>query len=144
MGRCPACETWGSLVEEVETRSGEGSKSTNGSSKASASPLQEVQADQARRKSTSMPELDRVLGGGFVPGSVVLVGGDPGMGKSTLTLQVAAAVGTESATALYVTGEESLHQIKQRADRLGLDSEHVQPKFPLLKRKFLARSATRL
>lgn len=126
MGRCPACETWGSLIEEIESR-GNGSKlSIVGSTKSiPASPLNEIEADQAKRRGTTMPELDRVLGGGFVPGSVVLVGGDPGMGKSTLTLQVAAAVGRADASALYVTGEESLHQIKQRADRLSLETEYV-------------------
>lgn len=81
-----------------------------------------VDTADAPRTRTGMPELDRVLGGGLTPGSVVLVGGDPGMGKSTLMLQMCATL----TSALYVTGEESLQQIKMRADRLGLDVERVQ------------------
>ena len=130
MGKCPSCGTWESMIEEVEQTSKSSSRSTNRSRIANGTlpgveNLGSVAADEARRIHTHMPELDRVLGGGIVPGSVVLVGGDPGMGKSTLTLQVASAVGTPERPALYVTGEESLHQIKQRADRLGLDATCV-------------------
>jgi DNA repair protein RadA/Sms len=84
-------------------------------------------ADQAPRIHTGMDELDRVLGGGLVPGSIVLVGGDPGMGKSTLMLQLAAHAGAlvPDRACLYVTGEESLHQIKQRAERLGVKSDGI-------------------
>jgi len=92
-----------------------------------ATRLTDVKGDSASRIHTGMTELDRVLGGGLMPGSMVLVGGDPGMGKSTLMLQLASYAGltnTEHAC-LYVTGEESLHQIKQRAERLGVRSEGI-------------------
>lgn len=87
--------------------------------------LDSIEGDETRRITTAINELDRVLGGGIVPGSVVLVGGDPGMGKSTLTLQIAALVGDNYGPALYVTGEESLQQIKQRAERLALNVKNI-------------------
>ncbi len=129
MGKCPSCNSWETMVEEVDTRT-TGTKRTRGAQRSLVGAIQpvslhEVRSDEARRFLTGMPELDRVLGGGLVPGSVVLVGGDPGMGKSTLTLQLAAAIGRRYGTALYVTGEESLHQIKQRADRLSLPVESI-------------------
>jgi len=83
-------------------------------------PLSEIQADQFQRLPVASGELARVLGGGIVPGSVVLVGGDPGIGKSTLLLQASAQLAEENKAVLYVSGEESVHQIKMRADRLGL------------------------
>jgi DNA repair protein RadA/Sms len=84
-------------------------------------PLPEIQADQFQRLPVAMDELARVLGGGIVPGSVILVGGDPGIGKSTLLLQVSALLAAERGPVLYVSGEESVQQIKMRADRLGLE-----------------------
>ncbi len=92
-----------------------------------STPLADVHADQAQRIPTGMVELDRVLGGGLMPGSIVLVGGDPGMGKSTLMLQLAAHAGSLAADrpCLYVTGEESLHQIKQRAERLAITTTGI-------------------
>lgn len=123
MGRCPACGEWETFVEEVQER-GTPSRTVS-TAGIQAVALPDVNADQAPRKRTGINELDRVLGGGLVPGSIVLLGGDPGMGKSTLTLQLAANLGTTAGTALYVTGEESLHQIKQRADRLGLSASGV-------------------
>lgn len=117
------------MIEEIDSSK---SKSASKRSRAvgattSATRLEEVQADDAKRITTGMTELDRVLGGGIVPGSVVLVGGDPGMGKSTLMLQLAAYVGGSSGghSCLYITGEESLHQIKQRAERLGVSSRNI-------------------
>lgn len=123
MGRCPACGEWETFVEEVQER-GTSAKAISTAS-VHAVALPDVNADQAPRRPTGINELDRVLGGGLVPGSIVLLGGDPGMGKSTLTLQLAANIGTSAGTALYVTGEESLHQIKQRADRLGVAASGV-------------------
>ena len=116
-GQCPECGEWNTLVESVsDTRRGD---------YAGSSPVPEVQtlesisAENAPRVSTGMPEVDRVLGGGIVAGAVCLIGGDPGIGKSTLLLQVLAAVQGRLPT-LYVTGEESLSQVSLRARRLGL------------------------
>ncbi len=131
LGRCPACGTWETMVEEVEAvqskAKSRASRSTLHLVSSAATLLADVQADQAPRIHTGMIELDRVLGGGLVPGSMVLVGGDPGMGKSTLMLQLAAFAGAAvpEHPCLYVTGEESLHQIKQRAERLGVRSEGI-------------------
>ncbi|MBK6291504.1 MAG: DNA repair protein RadA [Ignavibacteria bacterium] len=131
LGRCPACGTWESMIEEVDSQTSKGKGRSNRSSidvvAGAATPLTSVMADQAPRIHTGMDELDRVLGGGLVPGSIVLVGGDPGMGKSTLMLQLAAHAGAlvPERACLYVTGEESLHQIKQRAERLGVKSDGI-------------------
>lgn len=124
MGRCPSCGEWETLIEEVVERT---TTSRRGALPSAARPvaLADVDATQSPRLRTMIHELDRVLGGGLVPGSVVLLGGDPGMGKSTLTLQLAARVAQAMGTALYVTGEESLHQVKQRAERLGVADANV-------------------
>jgi DNA repair protein RadA/Sms len=110
-GRCPGCGSFGTLVEEAPPEA------------ASSAPrpvlrLVDVEVEEARRISTGVPELDRVLGGGLVPASLVLVGGEPGVGKSTLLLTALAAISRER-RALLVTGEESLAQVKLRAERLG-------------------------
>jgi DNA repair protein RadA/Sms len=115
LGRCPGCAAFGTLVEELTGRDVESSATT-------AKPLQrlgEVEADEKARISSGVPELDRVLGGGIVPASLVLVGGEPGVGKSTLLLSALAAVSREGRRALLVTGEESAAQVKLRAARLG-------------------------
>ncbi len=115
-GRCPGCGAYNTLVEERIT-----APAGKGGSPAQARPLLrlvEVEADEAERISTGVPELDRVLGGGLVPASLVLVGGEPGVGKSTLLLTVLAAMSKER-RALLVTGEESVAQVKLRAARLG-------------------------
>lgn len=88
-------------------------------------PLIEVPLMDGERRSTGMAELNRVLGGGVVPGSLILLGGDPGIGKSTLLLQVAGAVGSAGHRVLYVSGEESPHQLKLRAERLGVNSTEL-------------------
>ena len=119
LGRCPECGAWSTLVEEraaaesPETRA-LAVESTPGES-AKPRRLAEIEADGAPRLATGIAELDRVLGGGFVPGSVVLLAGEPGIGKSTLALQIAAAA---ARPVLYVAGEESPEQIRLRADRL--------------------------
>lgn len=131
MGRCPGCGTWESMIEEVDASSTSKGSSSKRSRDVGASLqstlLSEVKADQARRIPTGMTELDRVLGGGLMPGSIVLVGGDPGMGKSTLMLQLASYAGALAVErpCLYVTGEESLHQIKQRAERLAISTSGI-------------------
>ncbi|MFP3855335.1 MAG: AAA family ATPase, partial [Anaerolineales bacterium] len=117
MGRCPDCGQWSSMVEEIEERGR--SKPRTKSSDGSKSPqkLSEVQGDPDARWPLPIDEFARVLGGGVVPGSVVLIGGDPGIGKSTLLLQTALTMAVSSKV-LYVSGEESEAQIKARALRL--------------------------
>ncbi|MDD3920603.1 MAG: DNA repair protein RadA [Eubacteriales bacterium] len=114
MGKCPACGNWNTMVEM------EAVKVKPGGSAAVTQRLSDVGATAHRRTGTGMEELDRVLGGGLVPGMVVLLGGDPGIGKSTLLLQAANEL-QKSARVLYVTGEESPAQIKMRAERLGVE-----------------------
>lgn len=119
-GQCPACGEWNSLVETVVDRSGPRSSSRSLAPTSLPQSLPDIKADQMQRLPVAMGELSRVLGGGLVPGSVVLLGGDPGIGKSTLLLQTAAQLSDGDGRVLYVSGEESVHQIKMRADRLGL------------------------
>jgi DNA repair protein RadA/Sms len=116
MGKCPNCEAWNSFVEEVSAPRTRGRHASNGKPASTALPITQVPTTAESRSSTAIPEFDRVLGGGIVPGSVVLVGGDPGIGKSTLMMQVASSLA--SGVVLYITGEESVHQIKLRAERL--------------------------
>lgn len=121
-GQCGECGAWNTLVESLAAGSGASRSRAGGGFLAQRAPLQrldEVAAEDAQRIPTGIGELDRVLGGGIVPGSVILIGGDPGIGKSTLLLQALAAVEGRLRT-LYVTGEESLTQVSLRARRLGL------------------------
>ncbi|MBC7083803.1 MAG: DNA repair protein RadA [Firmicutes bacterium] len=120
LGKCPGCGAWGALTEEVATRPAAAS-SGGGPVASSPVPITEIESTSEYRFSSGSLELDRVLGGGIVPGSVVLLGGDPGIGKSTLLLQVSNAVST-SFPVLYVSGEESARQIKLRAERLQVRS----------------------
>ncbi len=119
VGQCPACHTWNSMVEEVVRRDTEKNVKYTGSVKAVLSTIDAIELDETARTSSGIPELDRVLGGGVVQGSMVLVGGDPGIGKSTLLLQVCRNMSAAGHSILYVSGEESLKQIKMRAMRLG-------------------------
>ncbi|WP_342759278.1 DNA repair protein RadA [Kineothrix sedimenti] len=123
MGQCPGCKAWNTFVEERVTIStkGSGSFSKAGSSVKRAEParLSEVSLGGEERIGTRIEELDRVLGGGIVPGSLTLVGGDPGIGKSTLLLQVCQKLAGAGRKVLYLSGEESLRQIKIRANRIG-------------------------
>lgn len=116
MGKCPNCEAWNSFVEEVVAPRTTGRHAGSRKQSSTAIPITEVTVEPEPRTSTCIPEFDRVLGGGVVAGSVVLVGGDPGIGKSTLMMQVAASLSHR--VVLYITGEESVHQIKMRAERL--------------------------
>ncbi len=117
-GQCPHCGTWNTLVESVATPAPARYQGVAGKA-APVRPLASVETAATPRFATGLPEFDRVLGGGLVPGGVILLGGDPGIGKSTLLLQAMAAIGASRA-ALYVTGEESAEQVALRAQRLGL------------------------
>ena len=119
LGQCPMCKEWNTFVEEkvVTSRSSAAAKST--SRRAEVVTLSSVSTKQDDRMKTQIDELDRVLGGGIVPGSLVLVGGDPGIGKSTLLLQVCRQLSGQQKKVLYISGEESLKQIKLRANRMG-------------------------
>ena len=120
MGRCPGCNEWGSLVEEV-AKPFTAAPGVPRSAGAVVRRISEVSADSHVRASTGLAELDRVLGGGVVAGSAILVGGAPGIGKSTLLLQAMAALAKNAkTTALYVSAEESEKQVKLRADRIGV------------------------
>lgn len=118
MGQCPGCHEWNTFVEEIVDKSAP-AKIKKAASEAQVAKLTEIKADQEERTGTGMPELDRVLGGGIVKGSLVLVGGDPGIGKSTLLLQVCRNLSLNKCNILYISGEESLQQIKIRAQRIG-------------------------
>lgn len=122
LGRCPECNAWNTYAQEdIAPAAPPGALSTG----AAPQPLDSIDADDTPRIATRLPNLDRVLGGGIVPGSVVLVGGEPGIGKSTLLLQAAQQLAQE-APVLYVSGEESPRQIALRARRLGTTSSKIQ------------------
>ncbi|MFY9155393.1 MAG: DNA repair protein RadA [Firmicutes bacterium] len=123
LGKCPSCGEWSSLVEEVITAVPAG-HSKDVSKGPAPCPITELETVGTNRFTSGIAELDRVLGGGIVPGSVVLIGGDPGIGKSTLLLQVSGAVSTDTKV-LYVSGEESSNQVKLRGDRLGIRSDNL-------------------
>lgn len=119
LGKCPACGSWNTMLEQKKISS---IPSINNLTYAHAIPLADVTTTASGRVSSGIGELDRVLGGGIVPGSVTLLGGDPGIGKSTLLMQTAAEL-TKQGTVLYVTGEESASQLKLRAERLGVGGD---------------------
>ena len=125
LGQCPACKEWNTFVEEKVIASSVTSGSRTDREIQIVS-LSEVNADDQDRITTGMAELDRVLGGGIVPGSLVLVGGDPGIGKSTLLLQVCRNLAEKQVSVLYISGEESLRQIKLRANRIGQFTDKMQ------------------
>ena len=119
LGKCPACGSWNTMLEQKKISS---VPSINNLAYAHAIPLADVTTTASGRVSSGIGELDRVLGGGIVPGSVTLLGGAPGIGKSTLLMQTAAEL-TKQGTVLYVTGEESASQLKLRAERLGVGGD---------------------
>lgn len=117
LGKCPGCEAWNSLVEEQDQPSARGGRTVR--TTVSAQPITALSTESEPRLDTGLQELNRVLGGGLVPGSLILVGGDPGIGKSTLLLQASHLLASGRHKVLYVSGEESVQQTKLRADRLG-------------------------
>ncbi|KRM18293.1 dna repair protein rada [Ligilactobacillus hayakitensis DSM 18933 = JCM 14209] len=129
LGRCPNCGQWNSLTEEIEKKQSVSSKSQPrvdiSGTTVKPEKIGDVTAKQTPRFDTNIGELNRVLGGGIVPGSLVLIGGDPGIGKSTLLLQVSGQLASLDKTVLYVSGEESATQIKMRADRLGVTGQEL-------------------
>lgn len=123
LGQCPMCKEWNTFVEETVTVSK--SSTIKQAKEAEVIALKNVETDHEERIHTAIEELDRVLGGGIVPGSLILVGGDPGIGKSTLLLQVCQKLCEEKRQVLYISGEESLKQIKLRANRMGEFTEDL-------------------
>jgi DNA repair protein RadA/Sms len=120
-GKCPQCEAWNSMVE-VKT---EKTEAGSGTPRVRPVTLKEIDHLEIQREITGLEEFDRVLGGGIVPDSVVLIGGEPGVGKSTLLLEVSGILAKKKKKVLYYSGEESANQIKLRANRLGVDSEDI-------------------
>ncbi|MGG0657162.1 DNA repair protein RadA [Rummeliibacillus pycnus] len=127
LGRCPGCGEWNTMVEEVEvvSKGPKGAFQHSSSVSQKATPIISVESEEAPRIETELKELNRVLGGGVVPGSLILIGGDPGIGKSTLLLQVSALLSNKGHRVLYISGEESIRQTKLRAERLGVKSAEL-------------------
>lgn len=128
MGRCPNCQSFNTIIEVVEEarKPAKQNRAAPGAvARAQPQKLNAVTLEQEDRLFVPVEEFSRVLGGGLVPGSIVLLGGEPGIGKSTLTLQLAAEMAASVGTVLYVSGEESTRQIKMRADRLGIQSDSL-------------------
>lgn len=124
LGKCPECNQWNTFAEELEQKSA-GGRFVEETKLTKPLSINEIEITNENRIGTDMEELDRVLGGGLVKGSLVLVGGDPGIGKSTLLLQMAEALGKSGLKILYISGEESAAQIKIRAARMGVGSSNI-------------------
>ena len=127
LGQCPGCKAWNTFAEEAVSTV-KASKTGDKKQEKRQEPviLKNISLSEEERQTTNIKELDRVLGGGIVPGSLVLVGGDPGIGKSTLLLQVCRNLSDKGTSVLYISGEESLRQIKLRANRIGTFSDHLE------------------
>lgn len=125
LGRCPDCAGWNTFKEERLPAAPKGRQALLKTAVASATPISDIEIVGEPRRSSGMGEFDRVLGGGVVPGSVILIGGDPGIGKTTLLLQVLPLLAAAGEQVLYVSGEESPRQIKMRGQRLGIDGKHL-------------------
>lgn len=124
MGKCPECSQWNTFVEELEQKNAPGVRFDEGSMAKPVS-INNIEITTENRMQTGLDELDRVLGGGLVRGSLILVGGDPGIGKSTLLLQMTENLARKNMKVLYVSGEESASQIKIRAERMGVNSHNI-------------------
>ncbi|MDN4606558.1 DNA repair protein RadA [Sporosarcina highlanderae] len=127
MGRCPGCGEWNTMDEEVEiiSKGPRGAFQHTETTHQKAMPIGSIQTAAEPRVKTELGELNRVLGGGIVPGSLILIGGDPGIGKSTLLLQVSSLLANQNQRVLYISGEESIRQTKLRAERLGVTSDEL-------------------
>jgi DNA repair protein RadA/Sms len=125
LGKCPDCSAWNSFAEEKKEPASRHTSLTSHFGKVEPQPLSSVRPATSQRTSSGITELDRVLGGGIVAGSVILVGGDPGIGKSTLLLQALSCITQNSGKGLYVSGEESPEQIRIRAERLSVHSDDI-------------------
>lgn len=127
MGQCPSCHEWNTFVEEKVSAAKPSTKTArNAGTGNKPSRFSEISMETEQRRKTDIGELDRVLGGGIVKGSLILIGGDPGIGKSTLLLQACRNLAADGADVLYISGEESLQQIKMRADRIGDISDNMR------------------
>jgi len=124
LGKCPGCNQWNTFVEEKIKEKSQGKKVVSNIPKSEMKKLKDIQIVKKERFTSGFVELDRVLGGGIVDGSLILLGGEPGIGKSTLVLQISDKL-TAHGDVLYVSGEESELQVKLRADRLGIDNERI-------------------
>ncbi len=125
LGKCPDCDQWNTYYEEIQTKAAKYSPPGRETSHSSPVSIGSISSDSEDRIETGIAEFDRVLGGGLVRGAVILIGGDPGIGKSTLMLQALSKLARQDNSVLYVTGEESLRQIKMRAERLGSITENL-------------------
>ena len=125
LGKCPACERWDTLVEEAVGGPRDGGSGNRAGTGGRMVSLKDINTKTARRIPVGIDEFDRLLGNGIIPGQVILLGGEPGVGKSTLLLQVSCLLSDRGVGALYITGEESLEQIKLRAQRLGLSGGNM-------------------
>ena len=142
LGKCPQCDAWNTLIETAAEVSGSGKNRYQSLAKTLAvATLSEIEASDVDRQPTGIDELDRVLGGGIVAGGVVLIGGDPGIGKSTLLLQALDSLSKNMRT-LYVTGEESGAQVALRSRRLGLGASQVRVLAEIQLEKITARCCT--
>src|SRR5215467_2176266 len=125
LGRCPDCGGWNTMKEERQAPTGKGRPAAMKSPEAKATPIAEIEVVGEDRQLTRISEFDRVLGGGVIPGAVILIGGDPGIGKTTLLLQALPRLASKAQPVLYVSGEESPRQIKMRGQRLGVEHPNL-------------------
>ncbi|MRG87989.1 DNA repair protein RadA [Salinibacillus xinjiangensis] len=125
MGKCPACHTWNTMVEEKEFTKTRHSSSVGSQKAGKPESITGIETQDEPRVTTNMREFNRVLGGGIVPGSLVLIGGDPGIGKSTLLLQISSQLAQKPLKVLYISGEESVRQTKLRANRLAIKTDNL-------------------